>query len=1407
MKNFTLRSLYLTLAVVLFSALPRTMNAQVNCATFTTAGTPAVLNPTSTFQTVTTQSGRYYSFTATAGCTYTFSHCQGGGGIPVGTDPALTLTDASNVSLVFNDDGVACQGGSGSEIVWTCPANGTYRIHHEKCCCSQAGSPNFATMAFKVECPCVSGTAFAAPSPVCVGATTTLTLSGNSPGSGLQWQSSTDNVNFVNISGANFTPYTTGPLSVTSYFRAVVSCSGVGNTVGNDTTVSVQVVVSALPTVIFPPQASPACCNSAPITLNSATPVGGTYSGTGVTGTGPYTFTPNVVCNGTSTITYTYTDGNGCTNTATQPYAVNDTPAVTFPPLTPVCYANTNFPLNTATPPGGTYSGGTYVVGNNFIIPAPGVYPVTYTYTSGGCTSQAVSQQTIWSNPLITISPVAAQCNQNTNCVPLTATPVGGTWSGSIYINGNTFCPLSAPQGNQTITYTYTDGNGCTSVSNANVLVEVAPNITWNSAFPTVCENNNLVNLNGYAQPGGGTYSGIGVNANQFNPAGQCANSPINITYTATTTSGCLSTSSQPIIINCIPTVTFTGPVPPICVGSAPVNLAPYVSPAGGQFSGTTLVTTAGIFTPTTVGNYNITYQYLDLSTNCSNSTTFQVQVVALPNVNIPFLEYPDVCQGSGNILLNGSGTPLGGVYTGTGVILIGTNYYFSPVLAGADTFMIHYVYTTTGGCGGEDSASIIVHPSPVINFPAIADVCDDDALVQLLATPVGGTFIGTNVNFINPNYYFNPGTATPGNYTITYNYTDGVTTCASSATQNIIVKPRPGAITISNIVNPTSCGANNGSYRINGLTPNTNYILYYEKNSVLQGPFSIVSSNLGTYTVTNMSAATYANVYVYLNGCAELVPPAPFNLVDPNAPAAPTAGSNSPLCQYSTLQLTATSGVVNGSYTWAGPNSFGSNQQNPVIFNAGTAASGNYTVTVTNNLNCTSLPTTIAVVVNPAPALTISSNAPICAGNTLTLTASSTTVGTSFAWDGPAGFFAPTAIANRPNMAPVHQGWYHAVATGPNGCTRIDSVLVNVGTVTPITPTAGANTPVCSGTNLNLTATNSTPGATYQWYGPTTFSSTLQNPVRPNVQVADSGDYTVQAFLNGCNSGISTINVQVIQSITPDIIIAANPDDTVCFGTNIDFTSVITDGGTSPQYQWYKNGIPVIGAIDSLWGSPYLTNLDTIYCVLINGTTCTTAAADTSNKIAVHMSPNQIPTVTVGSYPFAWVLGQNMTYYANVLNAGTNPTYQWYLNGNILVGETGATYSSNALISTDVLSVTVTSNAPCAIPNTANGDWNAILSLSVNTAGQVVDDLKLYPNPNNGTFNVSGSFGDMTGVKDGSVEVLNAVGQVVFKESTTINNGKIDKQVRISDIAAGVYIIRVSADGKTSQLRFVVTK
>ncbi|MCC3157838.1 T9SS type A sorting domain-containing protein [Hymenobacter sp. 15J16-1T3B] len=76
--------------------------------------------------------------------------------------------------------------------------------------------------------PPVAGTAVASVSTICSPTAVALSLTGITPSSGLsyQWQSSTNGTTYTNISGATNDTYTAAGVAATTYYRAVVTCSG-----------------------------------------------------------------------------------------------------------------------------------------------------------------------------------------------------------------------------------------------------------------------------------------------------------------------------------------------------------------------------------------------------------------------------------------------------------------------------------------------------------------------------------------------------------------------------------------------------------------------------------------------------------------------------------------------------------------------------------------------------------------------------------------------------------------------------------------------------------------------------------------------------------------------------------------------------------------------------------------------------------------------------------------------------------------------------------------------------------------------------------------------------------------------------------------------------------------------------
>ncbi|HQL70853.1 MAG TPA: hypothetical protein PLA77_08475, partial [Bacteroidales bacterium] len=89
--------------------------------------------------------GNYWTFTATAGSVYIFSFCQGGG--VHANDPQIQIMNSSGTPVAdgYNDD--HC--GYGSELVWVCPAGGTYRVGFYQFNCIANGTTALGTFAYR----------------------------------------------------------------------------------------------------------------------------------------------------------------------------------------------------------------------------------------------------------------------------------------------------------------------------------------------------------------------------------------------------------------------------------------------------------------------------------------------------------------------------------------------------------------------------------------------------------------------------------------------------------------------------------------------------------------------------------------------------------------------------------------------------------------------------------------------------------------------------------------------------------------------------------------------------------------------------------------------------------------------------------------------------------------------------------------------------------------------------------------------------------------------------------------------------------------------------------------------------------------------------------------------------------
>jgi hypothetical protein len=319
------------------------------------------------------------------------------------------------------------------------------------------------------------------------------------------------------------TPTATGTFNFTVTASDASGCSG-------SKAYSITVVCPANPTSLTLPVV---CSNEASITLTGGSPGGGTYSGTGVSGG---EFDPSA---GTQTITYDYTDPYGCSFSSSETITVNQAPAVTASSLDAVCKGSDELILSFGSPAGGTYTG-TNVAEGKFNPSTAGTTSITYSYTdANGCSASASSDITVNELPTVTAGALSDVCKGSSDIILDFGSPAGGTYSGTNVASG-IFTPSTA--GTTTITYSYTDANGCSASASSDITVNDLPTVTA-GALSDVCKGSSDITLD-FGSPAGGTYSGDNVAEGVFSPS---TTGTTSITYTYVDNNGCAASASSDI--------------------------------------------------------------------------------------------------------------------------------------------------------------------------------------------------------------------------------------------------------------------------------------------------------------------------------------------------------------------------------------------------------------------------------------------------------------------------------------------------------------------------------------------------------------------------------------------------------------------------------------------------------------------------------------------------------------------------------------------------------------------------------------------------------------------------------------------------------------------------------------------
>lgn len=289
---------------------------------------------------------------------------------------------------------------------------------------------------------------------------------------------------------------------------------------------------------------------------------------------------------------------------------------------------------------------------------------------------------------------------------------------------------------------------------------------------------------------------------------------------------------------------------------------------------------------------------------------------------------------------------------------------------------------------------------------------------------------------------------------------------------------------------------------------------------------------------------------------------------------------------------------------------------------------------------------------------------------------------------------------------------------------------------------------------------------------------------------------------------GIACISVMLINTLTvsaqeqqistlcsgPDVKIYPTPGDSICNGKPVTVTAIFSNAGSSPSYQWLKNGNPVPGATSISYKDFSVFDKDSYQLLLTPSADAPCTTAVHSNIIPITVLQYQVPYVTIAaSDSNAWP-GLLVNFNAMAGNAGDYPKYQWMVNSKDIAGATADNWGTTTLNNGDSICVLMTSSYLCPIPATVKACKVVKIATGIADAGRAA--FQVYPNPVSGVLHIDGL------TKGTQIQLNDIYGRVVYKASAT--KGK--ETINTANLVPGSYLLHMTTgDGRKVGYKVVV--
>ncbi|GAC1306937.1 MAG: hypothetical protein NVSMB24_18000 [Mucilaginibacter sp.] len=1053
--------------------------------------------------------------------------------------------------------------------------------------------------------PTASGTT------ICQGTTATLTASAG--GGTIEWYDAANGGNKV-ATGSNFT---TPSLSATTTYY-------VQNTSGQCSSqrTAVTVNVNNVPTPEFQYSSGTFCPsgpNPTPVINN---PAGGTFSAApaGLV-INPNTGQINLSASTLGNYTVSFASNGTCASVTTAQIAIANVPNAQFSYAGPYCQDGANaLPSYPAGPNPGVFSAapaGLVFVNTstgeiNLAKSAPGTYTVTNSIAASGACPPSTATNTVTISQAAVVSAGPNQTVGTGVKVQLAGTfsgAAGVIWSGG---SGSFSNPASATAiytpaaGETSVTLTLTTVNSaapCGPKSSKMTITIGNPPSSPTASGATVCAGSQATLV---ATAPGGTYQWYDApTGGNLLSTGAIYTTPLlTITtsyYVLTIVNGIPGNRTQvTATVNTVPAAPIAAN-DTICMNNTAALLASgstgtyqwYDAATGGNL----LATANKYITPSLIAS---TSYYVQTTLNGCISGRTQVNVIVNPVPSITSATTLTIC----------SGNPLGYTITSD----IPANYTWSraavpgisntaannqtgngineTLINTTDTAInVTYVITPNANkCTGNPANLVVtVYPAILVTSAKSLSICNGtstDYAIKFSYPPDSFSWSRAQVAGISNLPVSNQTAAvirenltntTTKPVVVDYIFTINTSTCPVPAFDlAVTVNPTAHITSASSI---TLCSNNLLNYAILSDVDSVTYTWSRAAVAGISNPAKLNQTTAFiTDTLINTAGGAIGVPYTITaikNGCSGAAITFTAVVVPPSAK--PHANSNSPICINSTIKLNAD--LIQGTYSWVGPNGFTSSVQAPTIPNATKANAGVYILTVNSN-GCPSLPDSVIVSVDDFPQADAGSALIACqSDSSIQLNGKISGGTTTGVWSSNgSGTFSPAANQlNAKYIFSAQDKTTGNVVLTLTSTSKDDCNFASSNTTVTFQPLptadAGPNQEVCSqmtSVQLNGKATNQS-GVYWVSKGSGTFvpSANVANPLYfPSADEIKSGVDTL--IFNAVSTVCSTAASQVVIRYIPPPIVNTGKIIYVIKGNPTVLTPFVSDKNV--HYQWSPN-------------------------------------------------------------------------------------------------------------------------------------------------------------------------------------------------------------------------------------------